>query len=246
MNKEKFQALVRRILTEEITKRVPEMNNNGVVPETKDREKTFSSDPNSRDAESKDTMMDQMATAVKGVDPSYTVVWNDHDDIHISGRDMVDVMINPLWEDNYRIIFLNRNEDRFFFTGLSWKQVLDFVKNNLKAKHIPTGVEQARDKSWRNNEAKPQPSDSGIPQDDKPKIKPLTNEPPKKEKNKEKDYTIDDVKNKKDLPIKPDARFLDDQPDATKFKRQEEFKPSEPVHPRGKPVMGKKATYKNV
>ena len=246
MNKENFQALVRRILNEEITKRVLEMNNNGVVPETKDREKTFSTDNNSRDEKSKDTMMDQMSKAVKSVDPSYTVVWNDHDDIHISGRDMVDVMINPLWEDNYRIIFLNRNEDRFFFTGLSWKQVLDFVKNNLKPKHIPTGVEQSRDKSWRNNEVQPQPSDSGLNQDDKPKTKPLTNESPKTAKNKEKDYTVDDVKNKKDLPVKPNARFLDDMSDATEHKRQDDHKVTDPPHPRGKPVMGKKATYKAV
>ena len=245
MNKEKFQALVRRILTEEITKRVPEMNADGIISKNKDRVKSEPTDPNSRDTESKDTMLDQITKAAKSVDSSFTVVWNDHDDIHISGRDMVDVMINPLWEDNYRIIMMNRNEDRFFFTGLSWKQVIDFVKNNLKAK-TETGVENARARAWKDEHAEKQTADSGLPQDDKQKTKPTTDNPPKTEKNKNKDYSVPAVKNEKDLPVKPNAKFLDDMREADKPKRQEDHKVTDPVHPRGKPVMGKKAIYKNV
>lgn len=180
-------------------RRVPEMNGNGIDPEKKN--KTFSSDPNTRDDDSKEQAEEALRKVVNGIDKSYTVVWDDHDDLMINGRDKVFLRITPLWEDNYKIVFYTRNEDRVFLTGLSWDQVIDFVKENLD-KTIPTGVEKARDKSWRNQEDQTQKSGKGLPQDDKPKVM-STDEPFTKEKNKEKRYVEDQVKEEKDLPNMP-------------------------------------------
>ncbi len=144
------------------------------------------------------------------------------DDLTISGRDMVFLSINPQWEDNYRIIFFVRNEDRLVFHNLTWEQVLEFVKNNLNQPHIHTGVEKARDKSWRNALDQTKAPDKGMPEKDKPTIKPLTNEPPSGTKNKEKDYTVNDVEDPTDVQDQP-------MKDAEEFKSQRDHKVQDPV-----------------
>lgn len=191
--------MVRRILNEEITKRVPEMMANGIDEESDEKTKTFPSDPNPRDAGTKEEMLTQLTKAVEAVDKTFIVTWDDHDDLTINGGDMLQVWITPLWEDNYKIVYMPRKEDRYFFTGLTWKQVLEFVKNNLDPKKH-TAVEKARDKSWRNQEDQTDSPDKGLNQKDKPKH--MT--PDKlKAKNKEKRYVEDEVKEEKDLPDKP-------------------------------------------
>ena len=225
MNKTAFQTLIRRILKEEIEKRVPEMNGNGVDPEKKN--KTFASDPNSRDTKTKDEMLEELQKAAKTIDSSCIAVWDDHDDLKLDGRDVGSVWITPLWEDNYKIVYMPRNEDRFFFTGLNWEQVINFVKENLN-QTIHTGVEKARDKSWRNAEAKDQKVDKGLPQGDKPKVM-STDKPFTKEKNKEKRY-VEDQNEEKDNPNKPMSEVGD-------VKKQIDHKAQRPPKRlQGKPV----------
>jgi len=220
MNKSAFQAMVRRILTEEIQKRVPEMNANGVDPAKKD--KTFSSDSNSRDTKTKEKMCDEMSKIVSDINKEWTVVWDDHDDLNINGGDMLRVWITPLWEDNFKIVFMPRLEDRYFFTGLTWEQVKEFVKDNLDQKNHHTGVEKARDKAWRNKEDQVKGPDKGLPQDDKPKTM-STDKPFTKEKNKEKRYVEDQTKKEEDLPNQPMKEVGDD------FKKLRDHKVKDPV-----------------
>lgn len=224
MNKGKFQALVRRILKEEIEKRIdgnlsaqvnPTMNSDGVDPERKER--TFPSDENARDIKAKEELLAQLTKAVHSIKPDYTVVWDDHDDLMVSGRDMVNIQITPQWEDSYRIRWYVRNEDRFLFNNCTWQQVLDFVKGNLDKPRNPSYVEKARDKSWRNALDQTKDPDKGMPEKDKPKIKPLTNVPPSGKENKEKDYTVNDVTDKTDVQDQP-------MKDAEEFKAQRTFK----------------------
>ncbi len=200
MNKTAFQTMVRRILNEEIKKRVPEMNGNGVDPTKKN--KTFASDPNTRDTMTKEKMVEELVELVQEIDKTWSVVWDDHDDITINGGDKMKVIITPLWEDNFKIVYYPRLEDRFFFTGLTWEQVKDFVKDNIDNQAHYTSVEKGRDKSWRNSQAEDQKVDKGLPQGDKPKVF-STDKPFTKEKNKEKRYVENEVKDEKDLPHQP-------------------------------------------
>ena len=82
---------------------------------------------------------------------------------------------------------------------------------------------QAYDKSKKNGDLKndqtPAP-DKGLPQKDKPKTLPLTNEPPRTAKSKDKRYT-EMPKEGKDLPEKPMY-------EVTGFKRQEAHKSMSP------------------
>lgn len=246
MNKNAFQSLIRRVLNEELEKtsaigaksqpRVPEMNGNGI--DTEKKTKRFGSDSNSRDSMSKEELLSDLNKVVNGIDSSITVVWDDHDDLMVSARDLKFIRISPRWEDYYVIEMMTRNEDRVWVTGLSWEQVKEFVKANLKDyKKDPTKVEKAYDKSYRNREDQIPAPDKGMPQKDKPTLKPLTNEPQKDTtKNKDKNYTEKQVKNEDDLPEKPMREVKD-------VKKQIDHKVQKPVKPQ-KHKLDKKLTVK--
>jgi hypothetical protein len=228
MNPYKFQTLIRRILKEEVEKqsavgvkspiRVPEMNANGV--DTKKSNKTFTSDDNSRDMDTKEGLLADLIKVTESIDKSVSVIWDDHDDLMVSGRDLKFIRISPRWEDYYVVEMMTRNEDRVLVTGLDWNQVKEFVKVNLK--HATTGVEKAYDKSYRNREDQVKSADKDLPQKDKPKTLPLTNEPVNKTKNKDKDYTEDAVKKEDDLPEKP-------MKEVKEFEKQSDHKVQDPV-----------------
>jgi len=230
MNKvrENFQKLIRQVLVEELKKRdavkerVPEQDGNG-LDRTKDKNKIFATDENPRDVKSKDQLLTDLQKVVSDIDKDFLVVWDDHDDIKIDARDLMSIRITPDWEDHYEIEAMTRNEDRVWVTGLDWDQVKDFVKKNLgeAGKHMPTCTERAYDKSYRGRECKTTAPDKGMPQKDKPKFKPLTTEPLKTTKNKEKDYSEPQNK-EEDNPDKP-------MKEVGKFKRQEEYKVQDPV-----------------
>lgn len=211
MKPDQFQNLVRRILTEEVEKtsavgvksltRVREMNGNGADDDDKKKTKSFGDNSNSRDNSNKHTLLADLTKAVG--DDTVTVVWDDHDDLMVNARDLKFIRISPRWEDYYVIEMMTRNEDRVWVTGLSWEQVKEFVKVNLKSpEKAPTAVDKAYDKSYRNREDQTKNS-KDLPQKDKPKTLPLTNEKPSETKNKDKNYTEKAVKNDDDLPTKP-------------------------------------------
>lgn len=212
MNPTKFHNLVRRVLSEELEKssavgakylnRVPEMNANGVDEEKKD--KTFKSDSNSRDRQTKEALLNDLQKAVEGIDDTVNVHWDDHDDIMVNARDLKYIRISPRWEDYYVIEMLTRNEDRVVVTGQNWEQVKEFVKLNLKSlAKQPTKVDKAYDKSYRNREDQTDAPDKGLNQKDKPKTLPTTDEKPSTSKNREKNYTEEQVTEKSDLPNQP-------------------------------------------
>ncbi len=216
MNKDSFQNMIRRALIEEIEKRsATDKKIFQRVPEVIHGEDLKDITPHKRDKRSKEEYLDDMAKVVKAIDDSFNVVWDDHDDISISGRDLFRIRIIPKWENNFCIEAFTRNEDRVYVTGQTWDQVKEFVKANLKSSE--DAIDKGWDKVHKNQEAVPQKVDKGLPQKDKPKTLPLTNEPPKTEKNKAKDFTEKQVKKDEDLPEKPLK-------EVEGFKRQEEYK----------------------
>lgn len=237
MKPDELQYLVRHILKEEIDKkadaakkqlRVPEMNGNGIDPVNKN--KTFSTDSNSKDLKSKESLLDDLSKAVSEFKDMVTVKWDDHDDLMVNARDLKFIRISPRWTDSYVIEMMTRNDDRVWVTGQSWEQVKEFVKLNLKdLNKQPSAVEKAYDKSYRNREDQVTSPDKGLPQKDKPKIKPLTSEDTDKTKNKDKNYTEDDVKDKEDLPDRPMKEVGD-------VKKQIDYKVQKPVKLRKHPL----------
>jgi len=230
MKAPQFQSLIKRILKEEMEKesatgtvsprRVPEMNGNGVDPDAKD--KTFASDANSKDLKTKEALLADLIKTVGSSDESISVVWDDHDDLMVSARDLKYIRISPRWTDSYVIEMMTRNDDRIWATGLNWDQVKDFVKVNLKELNKqPNSVEKAYDKSYRNREDQTPAPDKGLPQKDKPKVV-STDEPPKTNKNKDKDYTEKQVKSKEDEPNQPMKEVGD-------FKKTASYKVQDPV-----------------
>jgi len=230
LTSDQFHGMIRRILKEEVEKetdgkslpRVPEMNANGIDSKKK-KNKTFGSDTNTRDKQSKEALVADLAKVVAGINTDATVVWDDHDDLMVSARDLKYIRISPRWEDYYVIEMMTRNEDRVWATGMDWEQVKEFVKTNLKElTKQPTAVEKAYDKSYRNREDQIPAPDKGLSQKDKPKTLPLTNEPPKETKNKEKDFTEKQVKKDADLPNHP-------MKEVGELKKTAEYKVQDPV-----------------
>ncbi len=220
MNTENFRQLIRRVLKEEVEKKsVTGEKIFNRVPEVVHGEDLKKITPHERDSKTKEELLDDMATLVKGINKDYTVVWDDHDDISISARDLFRIRIIPKWENSYAIEAFTRNEDRIYITGQNWEQVKEFVKVNLKDDE--TAVGKAAKKVEKNREDQSQSPDKGLNQKDKPKTLPLTNEPVKTSKNKDKDFT-EEAPNDDDLPEKP-MREPKDQ------KKQIDHKVNEPV-----------------
>lgn len=231
MKQDKFQSLIRKLLSEELEKtsavgvksltRVPEMDGNGT--DVAKKNKKFASDSNTRELQTKEQLLSDLIGVVGDIDKSINVVWNDHDDLMVNARDIKFIRISPRWEDYYVIEMMTRNEDRVWVTGLNWEQVKEFVKVNVKNEALaPTSVEKDYDKSYRNRKDQTPTPDKGLNQKDKPKTLPLTNEPPKEAKNKDKDYTEKQVKNEFDLPNQPMKEVGD-------LKKQIDIKEKDPV-----------------
>lgn len=219
-NKDAFQSLIRRVLKEEVEKQ----SDTGVktysrVPEVVHGKDYKEITPHKRDERSKDELLADMIKTVEAIDKTYTVVWDDHDDISISARDLFRIRIIPRWENNYNIEAMVRNEDRIHVTGQTWDQVKEFVKINLKK--AETCVDKSLDKVKQNQKEKTDSADKGLPQKDKPALKPLTNEPEKTTKNKDKDYT-EKTEKEDDLPEKPMKEVKD-------FKKTTDYKVQDPV-----------------
>ena len=214
MNAIKFQNMIRRALVEEIEKRSDAGEDTTYyqrLPEVNHGEDLKKITPHERDSRTKDEILDDITKAVKAIDSSVVVVWDDHDDISVSARDMFRVRISPRWEDSYNIEAMIRNEDRIYVTNQTLDQVIGFLKINLK--NATTATAKAYDKAVQSRKDESPSPDKGLNQKDKPKTLPLTHEKPSETKNKEKNYTEKQVKTESDLPEKP-------MKDATKFERQ--------------------------
>jgi len=222
-NVEQFRKMIRRVLKEEVeksessektSKRVPE------IPEITHGEDLKKITPHQRDTKSKVELLDEMTALVKSINEDFIVAWDDHDDLSINAKDLFSIRIIPKWENNYCIEAFTRNEDRIYVTGQNWDQVKEFVKNNLK--DATTAVEKAGDKVVKNRKDQTEPPDKGLPQKDKPKTLPTTDEAPKETKTKDKNYTEKQVKKGEDLPYRHMKEVGD-------IKKQVDHKVSDPV-----------------
>jgi hypothetical protein len=222
MKKDDFQNLIRRILKEEVEKRsVTDQTIYQRLPEVVHGEDYKKLTPHPREDLSKNDLLAEMDKVVKAIDANYTVVWDDHDDLTIAAQDLMRIRIIPKWENNFCIETFTRNEDRVYITGQTWKQVKEFVKENLS--QTQTCTDKDYDKSFENYEDKVPSPDKGMPQKDKPKIK----EPLKDTKNKDKDYNEKLTKRDEDLPEKPMKEVKD-------FKKQVDHKVKDPIKLRKK------------
>ena len=219
MKPNQFQSMIRRILKEETEKSVTDTTIYQRVPEVAKGEDLKKITPHPRDTRTKDELLADIAKTVKEIDADIVPVWDDHDDIMISARDMFRIRVIPKWENNFSIEAFTRNEDRIFIVGQNWDQVKQFVKINLK--DAATQTDKAWDKSVKGREDKTPAPGKGMPQKDKPDTKPLTNEPPKETKNKDKNYTEKAVTKEDDLPNKP-------MKEVGTFKKQDSHKATNP------------------
>ena len=149
MNAIQLQNLIRKVLLEEVEKRSStDREIYERVPEVNHAEEYEEITPPERDGRTKDEILDLITKTAKAVDSSAVVVWDDHDDISVSARDMFRVRISPRWENSYNIEAFIRNEDRIYITNQTLEQVNAFLKVNLK--NATTSTQKAYQKSIDN------------------------------------------------------------------------------------------------
>jgi hypothetical protein len=140
--------------------------------------------------------------------------------VSVIAEDLFKIRIIPRWEGIFNIEAYTKNEDRLYLSNQTLEQVKSFLKDNLKSQD--THTEMAYKKSIDNATIdKTEKADKNLFQKDKPKTLPLTNEPLKTTKTKDKDYTDQEVKNDDDLPEKP-MRPVGD------FKKLSDYKVKDP------------------
>jgi hypothetical protein len=208
----KLQTLIRRVLKEEIEKREAEER----VPCPKDNEVT----PHRQEKKTKIELVDEIRKMVEGIDKSYVVGWDDHDDISIKAGDLFKVRIIPRWEANYDIESYVRNEDRFYYVNRSWDQVKEFVKKNF-SKLKDSYLNQAAEKGKTPKDATPA-AEKGMKGGEKVKEKKVGDS-----KNKDMDFNQKEVSKKDEQPDQP-------MKEVGEFRRQSEFKTKDPVKLRKK------------
>src|ERR1035437_10199751 len=202
MDAKDLQKMIRRTLLKEVEER--SATGRAIyqrVPEVVHDKEYKDIVPHKRDGKTKEEILDAILKVAKAADSTATVVWDDHDDISVSARDLFRVRITPRWENNYNVEAMIRNEDRIYVTNQTLDQVIEFLKINLK--NTDTAVDKAMGKVVKNREDQSPSPDKGMPQKDKPKILPLTNEPVRTSKSKDKNYVEQQTKDEADLPEKP-------------------------------------------
>lgn len=219
-----FKNTIRRILNEETEKKSDTGANTFTrVPEIKHDSEYKKVIPHERSAKSKDELLDEICKLVTGINTTFTAELDDHDDISISAGDLFSIRIIPKWDNNYCIETFIRKEDRIYITGQNWDQVKEFVKVNLK--DSVTNTKKAFDKVDKNRKDQISSPDKGLPQKDKPKTLPLTNEPIKTAKNSDNNYT-EESKDNDDSPDKPMKEVPKDSKKLSDYKVKTPEKPT--------------------
>jgi hypothetical protein len=180
-----FKTTVKRILKEEVEKsdtgkeiykRVPEVNRGTDLKDVT---------PHKVDTKSKEEILEDITKLVKEINKSYSVDWDDHDDIRVIAEDKFKIRIIPKWENNYCVEAYTKNEDRVYISGLDLDGVKKFLKENLKNQE--TNTEKAYKKSTDNEKEKSiDAPDKGLNQKDK-----LTSKKVGSTSNKNKDFNED-------------------------------------------------------
>lgn len=75
---------------------------------------------------------DELEKLVKDIDKSWDVYWDDHLELNVDAKNCGRIRISPKFENNFDIDFMVKLVDRIRAIALTWEQVKEFVKVNLK------------------------------------------------------------------------------------------------------------------
>jgi len=134
--KESLRKVVQGVLKEISTGTKPE-------PEKEDKEKAqkgYSKTGNERLDKTNNKLRDELETIVHGIDATWNVYWDDHNELVIRAQNLLYVRVTPKFENNFDIDAMVKLVDRIRVIAVTWEQVKSFIKANfsdLKNETIP-------------------------------------------------------------------------------------------------------------
>jgi len=90
---------------------------------------------------------EELSKLVKGIDDEWEVYWDDHLELNVDAKNCGRIRITPKFENNFDIDFMWKLVDRIRAIALTWEQVKEFVKANLKELKGEEGNKTKADKS---------------------------------------------------------------------------------------------------
>jgi len=210
MNKSEFKSLVKQILMEEVEKRkLP----TSPVPQDDGKGTYLRQGPAKYNSEQ---LRSELDTIVKSIDKNFNAIWDDHGDLTVDARGLLKVRITPKWDNYFDAEIIIKGQERVKLFGQSWEQMKKFIKENYSnLESTVVNVDNALKKVDTNREDQSPKPDKGIPQDDKPKVKSVSD-------TKNKDLTFNQPASDK----KEDVEQTDVKKDV---KKQSDFKEEPPV-----------------
>ena len=139
--KESLRGMVKNVLNEISNVNKPELDKE----EKETISKGYFKDGNSRLDKTNDKQQKELETIVHGIDPTWDVYWDDHNQLIVRAHNLLYVRVCPQYEDKYNVDAMVKLVDRVRAIALSWEQVKAFVKANfsdLKNKTIPDQLKQ--------------------------------------------------------------------------------------------------------
>jgi hypothetical protein len=134
--KESLRNVVKEVLKEIATVSKPEPTEE----EKTDTSKGYFKKLNQRVDKTNDKLQAELETIVHGIDPTWEVYWDDHNQLIVRAHNLLYVRIVPKFENNYDIDAMVKLVDRVRAIAQTWDQVKAFVKanfNDLKNQTIP-------------------------------------------------------------------------------------------------------------
>lgn len=209
--KEALRNVVREALNEMAVSNEPA--DQADADEKKKIEKGFAEKGNERLNKTNQKLLEELQSIVEGIDKTYKVYWDDHDDLVVIAHNLLAVRITPKFENNFDIEAYTKLHDRIRALAQTWDQVKSFVKTNVGAQKATTKADDAKKKAMDHYDDRDVIKKAAGPMGDA-----IKNRGEKKNgedaklgttKKDDKDYKEDQVQNKEDLPDKPMKQVTD-------------------------------------
>ncbi len=246
--KESLRGMVRNVLKEFSTSGKPEQNKE----EKETSDKQYEKDGNQRLDKTNEKQQKELETIVHGIDPTWEVYWDDHNQLIIVAQNLLYVRVCPQFEDRYNVDAMVKLVDRIRAIMLTWEQVKAFVKANFSDLKKNTNAERLIKKSIDNetDDRQMKTSEAG------PKNNIIINRGEKKNgedskikdtKRNDKDYKEKQVTKDEDNPDQPMKQVTEPgkdpesknknikttgKPKATKYKNDKKLKVSDKKTPK--------------
>lgn len=209
--KESLRNVVKEVLNEMAVSN--ETSDKYDKDEKKTISKGYSEKDNERLKKSNQDMLEELQKIVEGIDKTWKVYWDDHNELVVIAHNLLSVRITPRFENSFDIDAMVHLVDRVRAIAQTWEQVKSFVKTNFSNLKTTSKAEDAKKKALDHYEDRDVIKKAAGPMGDA-----IKNRGEKKNgedaklgttKKDDKDYKEDQVPKEEDQPDQPMKQVTD-------------------------------------